>query len=286
MKYLHSVNKIPLSPTMGLEIKDFQIRNINSKNYGSIYADLLKHKLLVFRNQSFTSAQMVNFARHFGKIQEYPFASGLPNQPEVVEIRKDPNQTKNFSGIWHTDSTYLESPPDFTLLTASETPLLGGDTAFSDTEAAFSTLSEGMKRFLLSVNAVNISDKHASTNRASHLSDFNTSSQKSRYEAIHPAVKVHEKTGRHSIYINQEHTERFEGMSIEESKPIIDYICAHIAKYEFTMRVKWEKNTLVVWDNRCLQHHAINDYNGQLRVMHRIIIQDTRELSASLLEVS
>lgn len=86
-------------------------------------------------------------SKRLGQVQRYPFSSGIKGYPEIVEIRKEPEQDEVFSGFWHIDFTYLDTPPDFTLLAAKKVPAVGGDTVFSDSQNAFSTLSEGMQKF-------------------------------------------------------------------------------------------------------------------------------------------
>ena len=92
------------------------------------------------------------------------------------------------------------------------------------------------------------------------------------YEAKHPAARTHPETGEKSIYVSRAHTTHFDGMTEEESRPLIEYLQAHATRQEFTCRVRWEPGTLTVWDNRVTQHSAINDYHGQRRRMRRLTV--------------
>jgi taurine dioxygenase len=95
-------------------------------------------------------------------------------------------------------------------------------------------------------------------------------------ETDHPVVRTHPWSGRKCLYVHGGFTVRFQGMTEEESTPLLHYLYQHAVRPEFTCRFRWEKNSIAFWDNRCVQHNAINDYNGKRRVMHRVTIQGER----------
>lgn len=260
-----------VSPIMGMEVKGLQLATFDEFDMQNLYRSLIKNKLLIFRDQKMNSDELMVLAKQLGEVQKYPFSNGIEGYENIVEIRKEPNQKENFSGVWHIDSTYLPNPPDFTILIARSTPKIGGDTVFSDAQYAFSCLSKGMQELLLTMKAEFTSNKYQSAaQKKAFLSNFDK--EKTSFQSIHPAIKIHEETGIPAIYVNKEHTTRIANMTSEESAPLLDYLFSHIAKSEFTFRVKWEKGTVVLWDNRSLQHHAVNDHFNSLRVMHRVII--------------
>ncbi|CAI0913067.1 Alpha-ketoglutarate-dependent taurine dioxygenase [Serratia rubidaea] len=261
----------PLNPSFGLEIKNIDLRNLAQEGIARLKEYLYEKKLLVIREQHLNHDAYLAFAEKLGSIAKYPFSDGIPGYPQIVQIKKNPEQTKNFSGMWHVDSTYLDAPPDITMLSAEVTPPLGGDTVFSNTTLAFDKLSEKFQQLLVNLECNYISDLH-DQDRTKHLLANN---EKRTFKAIHPAIKKHPITQKSSIYVNQEHTHSFVGMSREESLPVIDYLTGFIKNSEFTLRVSWQKGTIVLWDNRAVQHHAVNDYTGHLRIMHRITLNDS-----------
>lgn len=259
-----------LSTHFGIEINDFNLMDINSDNISVIKDLLLKNQILVIRDQKLSLDKYKEISVLLGDITFYPFSKGLPDHPEIVQIRKEKHQHKNFSEMWHTDSTYLDNPPDFTMLYAEVVPPIGGDTVFSNTVKAYNELSDAMKVVIDNLECINVSDLH-SQDRTQHLATIQESKALS---SIHPVVMKHSKTGVKSIYVNEEHTHSFNGMTRAESKGLIDYLTNFIKRSEFTLRVNWKPGTIAIWDNRTTQHHAVNDYHGHLRVMNRITLQD------------
>src|SRR6266436_3635502 len=150
---------------------------------------------------------------------------------------------------------------------------LDDDTLFASMYLAYETLSDGMKRLLAGLRAVNSSAKaDASRTREDRIAERGRADARTLYEAAHPVVRVHPETGRKALYVNVAHTIRFEGMTEEESAPLLSYLYRHQIRPEFTCRFRWRPGSLALWDNRCAQHNAVNDYAGHRRVMHRITL--------------
>ncbi len=233
----------------------------------------LAHLVVFFRDQHLTPEQFSAFAHRIGTPGRYPFVPGLSEHPEIIEVKKLPHETINFGGIWHTDTAYLVRPPMASMLLAREVPVAGGDTEFANMYAAFDALSDGLKDFLRGLRAVNSSAlADVSKTREDRIAEAGHEAGED-YEAVHPVVRTHPETGRQSLYVNVAHTARFEGMTEEESRPLLRYLFAHQSRSEFTCRFRWEAGSLALWDNRCAMHNPINDYHGQLRVMHRITFE-------------
>jgi taurine dioxygenase len=228
----------------------------------------LEHQVIFFRDQKLDPAQFMAFARTLGRPVPYPFVPGIEGFPEVIEVKKLEHERHNFGGIWHSDTAYLEEPPMGSMLIAREIPPYGGDTEFASQYLAYEALSEGLKRLLDGLVAINSSSKADVTRtREDRVKEYSR-----HYEAEHPVVRTHPETGRKALYVNFGHTVRFRGMTEQESAPLLGYLFQHQVKPEFTCRFRWEVGSLAFWDNRCTQHNPVNDYHGHRRVMHRITL--------------
>ena len=227
---------------------------------------------MFLRGQNLDPAQFMEFARAMGEPVEYPFVKGIAGFPEVIEVKKLEHERHNFGGIWHSDTAYLDEPPMGSMLLAREIPPYGGDTEFASQYAAYDALSEGMKRLLDGLVAVNSSAKADVTRtREDMVKEYSR-----QYEAEHPVVRTHPETGRKALYVNVGHTARFRGMTEQESAPLLEFLFRHQVKLEFTCRWQWQVGDLAFWDNRCTQHNPVNDYHGHRRVMHRITLAGDR----------
>jgi taurine dioxygenase len=239
----------------------------------------LEHGVLFFRDQQAqTPRGLAALARRFGELVDYPFLPGLPEAPEVIVVAKLEHERVNFGGVWHTDTAYLDAPPMGAMLLARETPPFGGDTLFASGEAAYAALSEGMRRLLAGLRAVNSSAKADVTKtREDRLRDAGRAGDAApAFEAVHPVVRTHPETGRKSLYVNFAHTTRFEGMTEAESAGLLAYLFEHQTRPEFTCRFAWRPGSLAWWDNRCCLHNPVNDYHGHRRVMHRVSLAGDR----------
>ena len=262
----------PISGALGAEIDGVDLAcDLKPAVVAEIRRALLEHLVICFRDQAITPDHQIAFARRFGALADYPYVKGLDSHPEIVEVAKLEHETVNFGGIWHSDTAYLEKPPMGTMLYALELPPTGGDTLFANMYLAYETLSDGMKRLLDGLVAVNRSDKAAvSATREDRMRDSPKGAQP--LVAEHPVVRRHPETGRRALYINVAHSARFKGMTEVESAPILEYLFRHQVRPEFTCRLRWGEGTLAFWDNRCTQHFPVNDYHGHRRVMHRVTI--------------
>ena len=250
---------------------------LDARSAAAIRAALLEHLVVFFHDQDLSPEQFLRFARTQGEPQHYPLLKGLPEHPEITEVKKLEHERANFGGIWHSDTTYLERPPMGSMLYAREVPPFGGDTLFANQYLAFESLSSGMQRMLDGLIALGSSAKaDATKTREDRMKTQAREDARTEYQAEHPVVRTHPETGRKALYVNVGHTVRFKDMSEEESTPILDYLFQHQIRPEFTCRFSWRVGSLAFWDNRCVLHNPVNDYHGFRRIMHRVTLAGDR----------
>lgn len=248
----------------------------------------LTHHVLFFRDQSLTPAQQAAFAANFGELDVYPFMKAVDSHPNVIPIIKEPDAKHNFGGGWHTDTSYMAYPPKATLLYAVDVPSEGGDTLFADASAAYDDLPAEDKQRHDVTGVYSPKVVHGKGGAYAQLSASSadlgsaygkaeaTTEDFAESEVEHPIFRTHDETGRKSIYCSRPHTHRIKGMSREESLPIIGYLQDHATQDKYVTRFRWRPGSLAMWDNRCVYHYAMNDYHGQRRHMHRVIVKGER----------
>jgi alpha-ketoglutarate-dependent taurine dioxygenase len=236
---------------------------------------LREHGVIFFRDQRLTPEQHIAFAEQFGQININRFFKPMPGYPQIAEVRKEPNQTKNIGDVWHTDHSYDQVPALGSILLAREVPSRGGDTLFANMNLAYEALSDGLKETLQGLRALH-SSRHVfgATNKYMGEGDDRfENADKATQDANHPVIIRHPETGRKTLYVNADFTTRFVGWTDKESKPLLDYLYAHAARPDFQTRFQWREGSIAFWDNRATWHYAVNDYHGHRRLMHRITLE-------------
>jgi taurine dioxygenase len=264
----------PIAGALGAEIAGVDLsRPLDDATVAAIRRAWLEHLVIFFRDQALPPAGFLAFARRFGEPIEYPFVKGLDEFPEIIAVLKLAHERVNFGGIWHSDTTYLDVPPMASMLVAREVPPAGGDTLFANMYLAYEALSDTMRRLLDGLTAINSSAAaDVSRTREDRIKDSARADARKEYVSAHPVVRVHPETGRRALYVNVAHTVGIEGMTREESAPLLQFLFRHQVRPEFTCRFRWRPGSLAFWDNRCAQHNAINDYPNHRRLMHRITL--------------
>jgi len=267
----------PLTGTIGAEILDIDIsKDLPDSVISDIRGVLLEHKVIFFREQELTPEGQIRFAKRFGDISKSPVYTTLEEHPEIMPVVKEATDQDIIGDTWHTDETFQQTPPMGSLLYARQIPSVGGDTLWANLGLAFERLSDGMKDKLMTMKALHSNDFLTANAKLRN----STRSTKLREDApvmqsLHPVIRTHEETEQKVLFVNQPFTFGFEGMSREESLPLLTYLYQASARPEMTCRFRWRKGSLAFWDNRCTLHYACNDYSGQRREMHRITLEGT-----------
>lgn len=273
---------------VGAEITGVDIAaGLSNAQFDAIHEAFSEHGLIFFRDQSISEQDHIDLARRFGEIDINKFFAAHPDYPEIALVAKDVDQKDNIGGGWHTDHSYDAEPAMGSILVARELPDSGGDTMFASMYRAYDGLSDGLKKTLEGLNAVHSAAHIFGTGPTTYATATDAGDHESKgdgrinnadvadmmADVVHPMVVTHPLSGKKALYVNPAFTLRIEGWTQEESHPLLQYLYAQCARPEYTHRFQWKPGSIAFWDNRATWHWALNDYQGQRRVMHRITIE-------------
>jgi alpha-ketoglutarate-dependent taurine dioxygenase len=245
----------------------------------AVRAALVEHKVLFFRGQDLTDTDQIELGRRLGEVTAgHPVArSEAVNQPEIYDIDStDPEFS--FSDVWHTDVTFMEKPPLGSILRAVRLPAYGGDTSWADSQRAYESLSEPVRRLVDGLTAVHDGEQEwgAYLRRRENRGNIWDGKQVNTLTPVeHPVVRVHPESGRKGLFVNPGFTSHIVGVSDAESRALLDLLYAHLTKPEHIIRHRWQLGDVGIWDNRSTAHYANRDYS-QARVMRRITLAGDR----------
>ncbi len=267
-----------LTPAIGANITAIDISQpIDGDTLDAIYQALIDHLVIIFPEQTILPAAHLAFAESFGELDQphhvYPHVPGFER---IVLLENDADRPPE-TNAWHTDLTFKQNPPFASILYARAVPVTGGDTLWASMYAAYDALPSGMKEQLAGLSAVHDmgSFRNQYLARENGVQALNEAMAKVG-SAVHPMVRNHPVTGRGFLFVNQSFTTHVVGMSSHESHRLLRYLFDHINQPEFQFRLRWQANSLVMWDNRVTQHYAVADYMPHYRLMHRVTVIDDR----------
>lgn len=253
-----------------------------------IRAIWLEHQVIAFPDQPLSIDDLKRFALAVGPHGEDPYIAAIPGHQHVVEVRREADErTPIFAESWHSDWSFLPTPPAGTALFGVTIPPVGGDTLFANQYAAYEALPAATKRRLDGAMGVHSARRgyaptgmYGEQDKAKGRSMRIISSESAMKTQRHPVVRTHPETGRKALFVSLGYTLGIEGMDSEASDALLQEIFAHQVRPEFVYRHRWSKNMLTLWDNRCLLHAATGGYQGHARLLHRITIGE-RSLTAA-----
>jgi taurine dioxygenase len=266
----------PLSPAIGALVSHIDLRHTAEvERLRSVLLDALyEHHVLFFENQPITPEQHRDLAALFGRLHIHPIYPHVEHVPEIIVLDTNDNNPPD-SDTWHTDVTFIETPPFGALLSAREIPPSGGDTLWASSIAAYEALSEPFKRLLDPLHAEHSMLKAFSAERYGRTPEDYAKWEVARDKnkpVQHPVIRTHPVTGRKGLFVNESFTTRILELSSKESAVVLEYLFGFISKPEFTVRWKWKPYDLAFWDNQLTQHYASANYLPHRRVMHRATI--------------
>lgn len=264
-----------LGPYIGALVADVDLsRPLSDAQFEQLYHALIRHQVLFFRNQPVTPAQQRALAARFGDLHIHPVYPHAPDVEEIIVLdTHDDNPPDNDN--WHTDVTFIETPPAGAILAAKQLPETGGDTLWASGIAAYNALSEPFKALLAGLRA-----EHDFTKSFQEFKYRGSEGEHARWRQavaknpplLHPVVRTHPVSGKSALFVNEGFTTRIVDLSPKESDALLNFLFAHITKPEFQVRWRWQQDDVAIWDNRVTQHYANADYLPARRIMHRATI--------------
>ncbi len=256
-----------LSGTLGAEITGVDLaRPMDAATFAEVLEAFHRHLVIVAPGQRIAPEQLVAFTERFGPVEGHPLGSrrGLEDHPQVMVLENRPGRLGPRNDFWHSDISYGETPPLGSVLYAVEVTEGRGDTMFCNMYAAYEGLSDGLKSMLDGMTALHSAEKLVQEvpNRLSV--------DVAPPAVEHPAVRTHPGTGRKALYVNPHYTIRFTGWTPEESRPLLDLLAVRATRPENVFRHHWRAGDVLMWDNRCVMHYAVRDYDDTMpRLMYR-----------------
>ncbi|MGH6674309.1 MAG: TauD/TfdA dioxygenase family protein [Xanthobacteraceae bacterium] len=253
---------------IGLDLKEA----MPPETFSAFEAALIEHKVLMLRDQHLTTAQHVALSRMFGKLEVHPMRP-QGDFPEILALDNHKDNPVLSTDVWHSDTTFRENPTKYTILRCQIMPKLGGDTLWSDMEAAYQGLSDTFKKMIEGLRAVHDFQNFRVLFKRTDEDRAKLRKMEEMFpNPSHPVVRTHPVSGRKSIYVNPQFTLRVEGLDPAESRAILDVLFAQAQVPEYQFRLRWVPGMIVFWDNRSTQHYAANDYYPERRRMERTAV--------------
>ncbi|MBW8814164.1 MAG: TauD/TfdA family dioxygenase [Caulobacterales bacterium] len=269
----------PQETGFGAEVTGLDLaRPLAAEVLAEVKAAWAAHAVLAFPDQPLTLDQLEAFTLQMGPFGADPFIKPMPGRPNVLELRREPDEkATNFGAGWHSDWSFQPEPPSATILRSEVTPPVGGDTLFCDAARAYEALSPTMQAMLAPLQAIHSAARPYGTKgifaseTAGRTMQIITSPEAEKTER-HPLVRTHPVTGRKALYVSPVYTVGIEGLAEPEAEAILGFLFKHLTQEAFIYRHRWRPGMVLMWDNRCTMHFAEGGYDGHLRLMHRTTV--------------
>jgi taurine dioxygenase len=268
-----------LTCNIGAELSDVNLGDASRDEglFEDIRAQLLIHKVLFLRDQTITRAEHVAFAKRFGHLEDHPVVGSDPEHPGLVRIYKDlSSRPDHYENSYHCDATWRDAPPFGCVLRCVESPPVGGDTIWVNMAKAYDDLPDHVKTQIAPLRA-----RHSiEASFGAAMPAEKRRALKAQYpDAEHPVVRTHPETGEKILFVNAFTTHfvnfhtpqnvRYGQDHAPGSSQLLNYLIGRAAIPEYQVRWRWRNNSIAIWDNRCTQHYAVQDYWPAVRKMER-----------------
>ena len=274
-----TIQVAPQPTGFGAEVTGLDLaRPLNAETLTEVKAAWASHGVLAFPDQPLTLDELEAFTQQIGPFGDDPYVKPMPGHPNVLEVRREPDETVTpFGGAWHSDWSFQACPPAATILRSETIPPVGGDTLYCDATRAYDALSDAMKARLAPLRAVHSASRAYGPNSVySRELDVRSMpiivSPEADKTYVHPLVRTHPVTGRKALFVSPVYTVGIEGMAPNDADPLLAELHQHLVQDRFIYRHHWKPGMVVIWDNRCTMHNALGGYDGHRRVMHRTTV--------------
>lgn len=259
-----SVMHRDVNTKIGTEIGGVKLQDLDQAGIDELKQRVAERGVLFFRDQHMTLAEQVEIGARLGELHVHPAAKAPDGFPEVLEVYTDANSKYTAGGGWHTDVSCDERPPALSMLRIERPPPAGGDTVWASMYEAYDALSPSLQEFLSTLTAVHSGDK-------AYRGRYGYKGDREFPRSEHPVVRTHPITGRKGLYVNMGFTSHIVQLHPRESSALLRFLYDHIAYgVQFQVRFQWEPDSVAIWDNRCVQHHASWDYFPETRHGYRV----------------
>tara|TARA_B100000161_G_scaffold71955_1_gene49544 strand:- start:132 stop:1004 length:873 start_codon:yes stop_codon:yes gene_type:complete len=251
-----------LSMALGAEITGIDLCKVSDNDIEEIKSLLTEHMVLFFPGQRITQDEHDEFGAKFGELEGHPnLKNKTVTHPKIFELAAS---TGGIADEWHTDITYQDSPAIMSVLHMVKCPEIGGDTMWSNLNAAYEALSDPLKDLCEGITALHDASPHGRPDKT----------------AIHPVVRLHPVSGKKVLYVNEHFTRRIVEMTMDESDMLLSHLTKWVTQPQFTVRYHWTEGTIAMWDNRSTQHYVVNDFDGE-RIIQRVTVMGDKVNASS-----
>jgi taurine dioxygenase len=259
-----------IAGALGAEVHGIDLaRPLDAATQQALHDAWMEHQVLVFRDQAISIDQHKAFARNFGELHVHPVLQMMADQghPEIVVLESDASRPI-VAERWHSDVSFEKCPPLGSILRAVAVPAAGGDTLWASMYAAYEALSDAMQRLLSGLSALHDGGGFARIAK----DEAQRKDLASRQTAVHPVVRTHPVTRRKGLFVNPVFTKHVVGMKPAESAALLGFLYRHMETPDFSCRLRWRKDSVAMWDNRCTQHRVLADALAEYRRMERVTL--------------
>ena len=250
-----------ISKALGAEVTGVDLCSVSDDDIENIKSLLVDNMVLFFPGQTISQEEHVEFGAKFGELEGHPnLKNKTVTHPKIFELAAS---TGGIADEWHTDITYQDSPAIMSVLHMVKCPEIGGDTMWSNLNAAYEALSDPLKDLCEGITALHDASPHGRPDKT----------------AIHPVVRLHPVSGKKVLYVNEHFTRRIVEMTMDESDMLLSHLTKWVTQPQFTVRYHWTEGTIAMWDNRSTQHYVVNDFDGE-RIIQRVTVMGD-EVNAS-----